>query len=63
MEITREFLKENYTRHHSASRRGYESRKGNGHAEPYKGRFGEGYIWVSPRWDTTSYANVTYYVK
>jgi hypothetical protein len=52
-----------YINHHTASRRGYESRKGNGHCEPYSGRFGKGFIWVSPRWDTSSYVYVTYYIK
>lgn len=62
-EITKEYLEKNYKRLHTASRRGYESRKGNGYAEGYKGRYGNGYVWVSPRWDTTSYVNITYYVK
>lgn len=30
--------------HHTASRFGYESRRGNGHVEEYNGRFGKGYI-------------------
>lgn len=52
-----------YKWHHTGSRRGYESRKGDGHIEPYKGRFGEGYIIISPRYDTTQYVNVEYYIK
>lgn len=52
-----------YKYHHTASRRGYESRKGNGHYEIYKGRFGSGYVHITPRWDTTSYVNVNYYIK
>lgn len=51
-----------YKYHHTGSRRGYESRKGDGHTEVYKGRFGKGYIVVSPRWDTTQYVNVEYYI-
>lgn len=51
-----------YTLHHTASRRGYESRKGNGHIENYTGRFGTGYIVVTPRWDTTQYVDIAYYV-
>lgn len=62
--MTYEELKNNpaYILHHMASRRGYESRRTTGHAEPYNGRFGKGYIWVSPRWDTTQYVNITYFV-
>ena len=48
--------------HHVGSRRGYESRKSIGHVESYKGRFGEGYIIISPRFDTTQYVNVEYYL-
>lgn len=48
--------------HHTANRRGYVSRKGSGIVEPYAGRFGAGYVLVSPRWDTTQYVDVTYYV-
>lgn len=47
--------------HHTASRRGYESRKTEGHVEEYKGRFGTGYIVVTPRFDTTQYVNIEYY--
>lgn len=53
----------NYYRHHTASRMGYESRRSDGKIEPYSGRFGEGFIHVSPRWDTTQYVYVTYYIK
>lgn len=49
--------------HHTASRFGYESRRGNGHVEEYNGRFGKGYIIVSPRWDTTSYVTIDYYIE
>jgi hypothetical protein len=52
-----------YRYHHAASRRGYVSRRGNGVVKPYKGRFGEGYIVLLPRWDTTSYVHVVYYIK
>lgn len=61
--MTYENLESTYRIHHIASRRGYESRKGEGHAEPYTGRFGTGYIWVSPRYDTTQYVTITYFVN
>lgn len=49
--------------HHTALRRGYESRKSEGHVESYEGRFGKGFVAVTPRWDTTSYVNVSYYIE
>lgn len=56
-------IKKTMTLHHTGSRRGYESRRGNGHAESYKGKFGEGYIIITPRFDTTRYVNVEYYIN
>lgn len=53
----------NYEYHHTGSRRGYESRKGEGHVEVYNGRFGQGYVAITPRWDTTQYVNVEYYIE
>lgn len=55
-------IRETMKLHHIGSRRGYESRKGEGHVEEYSGRFGTGYIIVTPRWDTTQYVNVEYYI-
>lgn len=52
-----------YAFHHTASRKGYESRKDNEHIEPYNGKFGEGYIHVQPRWDTSQYVYITYYIR
>ena len=52
-----------YKLHHVGSRRGYESRKGRGHVEEYHGRFGDGYVVIMPRWDTTYYVNVAYYIE
>lgn len=49
------------TEHHTASARGYISRKGNGYSEAYRGRFGIGVVRHSPRWDSTSYHYKTYY--
>ena len=51
-------------RHHNASRRGYESRKfPEGHVELYDGKFGKGFVHVTPRWDTTQYVDLTYYIE
>lgn len=52
-----------YELHHTASRRGYESRRSSGRLEPYNGKFGRGYIAVTPRWDTTQYVYVSYYIE
>lgn len=50
--------------HHTASRRGYASRKApEGRVESYSGKFGRGYVRVTPRWDTTRYVTVEYYVE
>ena len=59
-------IPDNYKLHHTASARGYVSRRtppANYPIESYSGRFGEGYIVRSPRWDTSRYRNVTYYIK
>lgn len=47
---------------HTASRRGYLSRKGGSKVEPYKGKFGQGFALLAPRWDTSQYVSVTYYI-
>ena len=63
--MTIEILMNNpeYKPHHTASRRGYESRKGKGHVEEYNGKFGKGFVLVEPRYDTTQYVSITYYIK
>ena len=50
------------TFHHTATRAGYESRRGHGHFEPYSGRFGAGYVYVRPRYDTSRYVYIDYYL-
>ena len=50
--------------HHTASRRGYISRRNpDGIIESYAGKFGRGYIRVLPRWDSTQYVTIEYYVE
>lgn len=61
--MTIEQVKREYRFHHRALRRGYLSRKCEGIVEQYKGRYGKGYIIVTPRWGTTQYVNIDYYVK
>jgi hypothetical protein len=58
-----DLLKPKYTFHHQASERGYVSRKGNGIMIPYKGKFGEGFKVLMPRWDTSQYVAVNYWIK
>ena len=41
-----------YKYHHTASRLGYVSRRTKGVVQPYRGRYGVGYIALTPRWDT-----------
>ena len=48
--------------HHSARYRAYISRKSNGIVEPYRGRFGAGYVHYRPAFDSTTYCFVDYYI-
>jgi hypothetical protein len=43
--------------------RGYLSRKGSGKIIEYKGKYGEGVAHMTPRWDTTQYITVDYYIR
>ncbi len=66
--MNRKELKNNkkYQLHHTGSRRGYVSRKADIdelEACEYVGRFGRGYIVETPRWDTTQYVNVEYWLE
>ena len=51
---------------HTGSRRGYVSRKSDLDqlpAEKYDGKYGKGYTVCTPRWDTTQYVNVEYWLE
>ena len=64
--MTEATIPSGYHYHHTAAARGYISRRvkfDSRPAEPYNGRFGRGYIVRSPRWDTTNYHYVTYYIE
>ena len=52
-----------YRYHHTASRRGYVSRRTAGIVLPYRGRYGTGYIVLTPRWDTSTYVWCSYYIE
>lgn len=58
-----ELYSEGYEYHHYALKRGYISRKIVGILKPYNGRFGEGYVIEKPRFDTTQYHVVQYFVR
>ena len=47
---------------HSASERGYISRKIDYKIVPYIGRFGIGVKVINPRYDTTQYVDIEYYI-
>lgn len=50
--------------HHTASMRGYVSRKKlDGIKKPYSGKFGKGYVIIKPRFDSTQYCYVEYYIE
>lgn len=53
----------NLTLHHKAMRRGYISRRTDHVIEPYRGKFGEGYVVSYPRFDSTQYVTIEYYVR
>ena len=54
-----------YKFHHEATAKGYTSRKskagGGVWAYPYSGKYGDGFVTYSPRFDTTNYCTVRYY--
>lgn len=52
-----------YTLHHRATAKGYVSRKTQGYVKEYSGRFGKGYAVFEPRFDTTRFVYITYYVE
>ena len=53
-----------YKFHHTAAAKGYVTRKGIDRlAEEYHGKYGDGYIVRRPRWDTTRYHWITYYIQ
>ena len=52
-----------YKYHHTAYARGYISRKSDGYAVPYSGKFGKGFKVYMPCWGSTRFCLVAYYVK
>lgn len=51
------------TLHHKSMRRGYIPRRTDHVIEPYRGKFGEGYVVSYPRYDSTRYVTIEYYVR
>ena len=52
-----------YKFHHRATRRGYISRRKSPKVEEYSGKYGTGYIVRFPRYDSSRYHTVEYYIK
>lgn len=70
MKTLEQIKQEGYKLHHTASRRGYTPVAARGFAEPYKGRFGEGYIVAEGQHyhfgsckGSTQYEDISYYLK
>ena len=51
-----------YAEHHTSTQRGYISRKSVGIVKEYRGKYGTGYVLLTPRWDTTQYCYCTYFI-
>lgn len=58
-----ERIKSVYKYHHTAYARGYVSRKSDGYAVSYSGKFGKGFKVYMPCWGSTRFCLVVYYVK
>ena len=48
--------------HHKAKAKGYVSRKHMDYISPYKGKFGEGVLIIHPRFDTSRFVDIEYYI-
>ena len=49
-------------KYHTSLKRGYVSRKCKGYVHEYSGKFGNGFIHLTPNWDSTQYCYITYYI-
>jgi hypothetical protein len=49
--------------HHTSYIRQYVSRKRGAYVKQYAGRFGRGYVVLSPNWNSTWYSYITYYIN
>lgn len=60
---TVKWIEEHCVEHHTSWCRGYITRTHpEGYIETYEGRFGRGYKWFKPSWQSTQYHHVTYYI-
>ena len=57
------YIRENLHHHHTAWTRGYVSRKCDGIAHEYHGRYGDGWTIISPSWKSTTYCHIEYYIN
>ena len=61
--VQKALKKMHYKMHHIAAMRGYISRKWIAGICEYSGRFGDGYLLIYPRYDTTNYVYAEYWIK
>lgn len=61
--MTIDEVKKTHYHHHTAAARGYISRKSEGRLERYSGKFGDGYKLHLPRWDTSNYHYIQYWIE
>ena len=57
------YIRKNFEHHHTAWKRGYVSRKCDGIAQEYHGRYGDGWVILTPSWKSTEYCHVEYYIN
>lgn len=62
--VCAQLMEEGCRLHHESSCRGYVSRRHDGcKVQDYEGRFGEGYKLLRPRYDSTQYCWVEYWIR
>ena len=61
-ELQQKVAKGEIKMHHTSYVRFYVSRKSEPMVLEYKGKFGEGYVVLSPNWNSSRYSLKTYYV-
>lgn len=62
IKVQMELEKNHYYYHHTSLTRGYIPKKYAAIVEPYKGRFGEGYILHWPNSGSNQYHEISYYI-
>jgi len=62
-QLNTEIKNQKLSRLHTSWHQGYVSRKSDGVAIPYTGKFGTGYALLTPSFNSTRYCYITYFVK